>query len=174
MDDLEVVDVSYTATIGAPVESVDIPNWAFTLPEHEYQGCSPAHVSAGFTTGPDGKRMSINVEIIGGTLMVQHYVETLGKKDHLILDSVSDLFTPFGRSTLHVRWEMSVKAIDDKRCEFTNHVRTRATDELKTLLDHQGIPFDVFRAQRAPNSIAHIKNETPFFAASVERFSKKN
>ena len=30
--------------------------------------------------------MSGNVEIIGGSLMVQHYVETLGQKDHLILD----------------------------------------------------------------------------------------
>jgi nicotinamidase-related amidase len=28
-----------------------------------------------------------NVEIIGGSLMVQHYVETLGLNDHLILDS---------------------------------------------------------------------------------------
>jgi hypothetical protein len=28
--------------------------------------------------------MSINVETIGGSTMVQHYVETLGQKDHLI------------------------------------------------------------------------------------------
>jgi hypothetical protein len=36
--------------------------------------------------------MSINVEIIGGSLMVQHYVETLARRDHLILDSESDVF----------------------------------------------------------------------------------
>jgi hypothetical protein len=56
----------------------------FSLPEREYQGCSPAHVSPGFTTALDGKRMSINVELIGGSLVVQHYVETLGRKDHPI------------------------------------------------------------------------------------------
>jgi hypothetical protein len=31
--------------------------------------------------------MSTNVQIIVGTLSVQHYVETLGRKDHLIHDS---------------------------------------------------------------------------------------
>jgi hypothetical protein len=48
--------------------------------DHEHQDCSPAHVAAGFTTAPDGKRMSINVEVIGGSLMVQHYVETLAQR----------------------------------------------------------------------------------------------
>jgi hypothetical protein len=84
MDDHEIVDSSITAIINAPIEKIDIPKWCFTLAEHEYQGCSPAHIAAGFTTAPDGKRMSINVEVIGGSLMVQLYVETLGEKDHLI------------------------------------------------------------------------------------------
>ncbi len=165
----EIVDSSVTAIINAPIEKIDLPTWAFTLPEHEYQGCSPAHIAAGFTTAPDGKRMSINVEVIGGALMVQHYVETLGQKDHLILESVSDLFTPAGRTTIHVLWELSVKAIDGERCEFTNHVRSRATPEFKAFLDRQGIPFDVFRVQRQPMTIAHNEGETPLFAASIER-----
>lgn len=37
--------------------------------------------------------MSINVEVIGGTPMVQHYVEQVADRHHLVLDSVSDLFT---------------------------------------------------------------------------------
>ena len=73
-----------------PIEDIDIPASCFGLSEQEYQACSPAHIAAGFTTAPDGKRMSINVAIIGGSLMVQHYVETFGRKDHLLLDSVSD------------------------------------------------------------------------------------
>jgi 2-polyprenyl-6-methoxyphenol hydroxylase-like FAD-dependent oxidoreductase len=32
----------------------------------------------------------------------------------------------------------------------------------------QGIPFDQFRAQRQPASIAHNQSETPLFAASIE------
>ena len=87
MSENQIVDSSFTAIINAPIDKVDIPAWCFSFPEREYQGCSPAHIAARFTTAPDGKRMSINVEIIGGSLMVQHYVETLGHKDHLILDS---------------------------------------------------------------------------------------
>ena len=174
MNDLEIVDSRVSAIINAPIEKIDLPSWAFNLPDHEYQGCSPAHVAAGFTVTPDGRRMSINVEVIGGTLMVQHYVETLGRKDHLVLESVSDLFTPGGRTTIHVLWELSVKAIDDQHCEFTNRVRSQATEEFKNLLDRQGVPFDVFRTQRQPMSIAHNRGETPLFAASIERAALSN
>jgi hypothetical protein len=118
--------------------------------------------------------MSINVEVIGGSLMVQHYVETLGKKDHLILDSVSDVFTPTGRTTINVRWELRAQAIDGGRCESTNRVRSTATKEFPTFLDRHSIPFDVFRAQRQPMSIAHSRGGTPHFAASIERAAKKN
>ena len=173
MTDNEIVSSSFSAIVNAPIDKIDLPTWAFTLPDAEYQGCSPAHVAAGFTTAPDGTRMSINVEIIGGSLMVQHYVETLAEKDHLILESVSDVFTPNGRTTIHVHWELSVKAIEGGRCEFTNHVRSRATDAMLTLLDKQGIPFEVFRAQRQPMSIAHNQGETPLFAASIERFARR-
>jgi hypothetical protein len=174
MRDNQIVDSSFTAIINAPIEKIDIPNWCFTLPEKEYQSCSPAHIAAGFTTAPDGTRMSINVETIGGSLMVQHYVETLGEKDHLILDSDSDVFTPTGRVTIHVTWELSVKAIDKDRCEFTNRVQSFATDEMLANLDRQGIPFEVFRTQRQPMSIAHNKGETPLFAASIERFALRS
>jgi hypothetical protein len=169
MSDNQIVDSNFTAIINAPIERIDIPKWCFSLPDKEYQGCSPAHIAAGFTTAPDGKRMSINVETIGGSLMVQHYVETLGEKDHLILDSDSDVFTPTGRITVHVTWELSVKAIDKDRCEFTNRVQSFATEELLASLDRQGIPFDIFRTQRQPMSIAHNRGETPLFAASIER-----
>jgi len=174
MNDRQIVDSSFAAVINAPIEKIDLPTWAFALPDKEYQGCSPAHVAAGFTTAPDGKRMSINVEVIGGSLMVQHYVESVGEKDHLVLESVSDVFTPNGRTTIEVTWELSVEPLDGGRCEFTNHVQSRATDEMLALLDRQGIPFDVFRAQRQPMSIAHNSGETPLFAESIERAALAN
>ena len=81
MKEQQIVDWSFTATINAPIEKIDIPAWCFDLTEREYRDYSSAHVSAGSTMAPDGRRMSTNVEIIGGSLMVQHYVETLGRKD---------------------------------------------------------------------------------------------
>src|SRR5215475_1598403 len=118
----QLVDSSFSATINAPIEKIDIPEWAFNLPEKEYQDCSPAHISAAKTIGPDGRRMSINVEIIGGSLMVQHYQEEVSEPQDLVRG-----------------------------------------------LERQGIPFDVFKAQRQPNSIYHNRTETPLFAESIER-----
>ena len=169
MDENTSVESSVSATIHAPIEAIDIPSWCFTLPEAEYQACSPAHYSAGATTAPDGRRMSINVEVIGGSLMVQHYVEEIGRPDHLRLMSDSDVFTPAGRTKIAVIWDLQVRKIDDKTCQFTNTVHSSATPELLESLGKQGIPFDVFRTARRPMSEARNRQETPLFAKSIER-----
>jgi len=174
MEDNTLVESSFSATIHAPIERVDIPTWCFTLPESEYQACSPAHCSAGSTTAPDGRRMSINVEILGGSLMVQHYIEEIGLPDHLRLVSNSDVFTPTGRIKIGVIWDLSAKRIDDESCEFTNTVHSSATPELIDFLGMQGIPWEVFRAARRPISEAHNRQETPQFAKSIERHALKN
>jgi hypothetical protein len=86
MEDHRLVQSSFSATIKAPIKKVDIPFSCFTLPESEYQACSQAHYSAGATTDPDGRRLSIHLEVLGGCMMVQHYVE-IGQPDHLRLVS---------------------------------------------------------------------------------------
>jgi hypothetical protein len=65
MEDNTLVQSSFSATINAPIEKIDIPSWCFALPESEYQACSPAHCSAGSTTSPYGRRMPIDVEVFG-------------------------------------------------------------------------------------------------------------
>lgn len=165
----QLVDSSFNAIINAPIEKINIPEWCFSLSEKEYQGCSPAHVSAAVTTGADGRRMSINVEVLGGSPMVQHYQEEISEPHHLVLTSFSDVFTPTGRIVIHVQWELSVKKISDTQCEFTNRVLTHATEDMVHALERQGIPFELFKSQRQPVSIDHNRLETPFFAASIER-----
>ena len=165
----QIVDSGFTAIINAPIEKINLPEWAFNLSETEYQGCSPAHVAAGKTTGADGRRMSINVEVLGGTPMVQHYQEEVSEPHHLVLTSFSDVFAPTGRFVMHVQWELSVKAISDTQCEFTNRVLTHATDDMMRGLQRQGIPFELFKTQRQPVSFDHNRQETPLFAASIER-----
>jgi len=172
MKDNIIVDTTFTAIIDAPFESIDLPAWCFNLPDAEYQGCSPAHVAAGATSARDGRRMSINVEVIGGVPMVQHYVESIGEPHHLVLESVSDLFAAAGRTTMLVRWELTVKRVSQDQCELSNRVQSRATDEFLRFLDRQGIPFEVFRDQRKPMSIAHNQGETPLFAASIARYAR--
>jgi len=169
MEDNTLVQSSFSATINAPIEKIDIPSWCFTLPESEYQSCSPAHCSAGATTSPDGRRMSINVEVLSGSMIVQHYIEEIGQPDHLRLVSTSDVFTPAGRTKIGVVWDLAARKIDDKTCAFTNTVQSCATPELLDFLGKQGIPLDVFRGARKPVSEAHNKQETPMFARSIER-----
>jgi len=164
-----LAESSFSAVIHAPLEKVDIPTWCFSLSEAEYQWCSPAHYSAAVTTAPDGRRMSINVEVIGGSMMVQHYLEEVSEPHHLRLVSCSDVFTPTGRTKLDITWDLSVVKIDDSSCEFTNMVRSAATPELIELLTRQGIPVDVFANARKPNSAGHNRQETPMFAKSIER-----
>jgi hypothetical protein len=58
--------------------------------------------------------------------------------------SESDVFAPTGRTRIHVTWELSVKEVGKGKCEFTNRVRSYATEEMLTFLARQGIPFDQF------------------------------
>ncbi len=148
MEDNTLVKSSFSATIHGPMEKIDIPSWCFPLPESAYQSASPAHNACGVATTPDGRRMSINVEILGGSLMVQHYVEEIGEPDHLRLVSHSDLFTPTGRTKVGVIWDVRVKKSDDQTCEFTNTVHSFATPELLDFLGQQGMPWEVFQAAR--------------------------
>lgn len=169
MDENTLVESSFSATIHAPIEKVDITDWCFTLPESEYQQASPAHNACGTTRTADGRRMSINVEILGGSVMVQHYVEEIGNPHHLRLVSNSDIFTPTGRTKVGVIWDLSVKRIDDKTCEFTNRVHSSFTPELLSMIAQQGIPREIFQSTRRPISEAHNRQETPCFAKSIER-----
>jgi hypothetical protein len=169
LEDTTLVESTAAAVINAPIEKVDIPAWCFSLPDSEYQACSPAHYAAGVTTTPDGRRISINVEVIGGSLIVQHYVEEIAEPDHLRLVSHSDLFTLTGRTKIDVIWDLSVTRIDDKACKFTNTVHSSAPPEMLDFLAKQGVAFDAFRAARRPNSEAHNRQETPLFAKSIER-----
>src|SRR5277367_3324372 len=93
MEEHGIVDSSFSATINAPLEQVDILPWCFSLPDDEYQGCSPPHFGAGSTTVRNGGRMSIDAEVIGGTPMLQQSVEQVADGRHLVLDSLSDLFS---------------------------------------------------------------------------------
>ena len=73
-DDRTLSLSTVTATINAPIEKVNIAAWLLHLPDAEYQRCAQAHIAAGSSTADDGRPLSINVETIGDTLMVQHYV----------------------------------------------------------------------------------------------------
>src|SRR5262249_7572290 len=128
LPDMVLVESEKTATIHAPVDRVDIADWLLHLPDAEYQRCAPPdHIAAGTTTTDDGRPMSINVEVIGGTLMVQHYVADVHEPHHCRMVSLSDVQTPAGWTKIQVIWDLSVTALTQPaantptRCSATRH-----------------------------------------------------
>ena len=141
-DDRTLSLSTVTAVINAPFEKVNIADWLFNLPDAEYQRCSHAHIAAGTTTTDQGIPMSLNVETIGDALMVQHYVGEVRERSRCLMVSISDAITSAGRNKVKVVWELSVKKIDDKTCEYKNHIHASATDEFLEFLKKNDISFE--------------------------------
>lgn len=89
--DKQLSNSAYKQIIQAPIKKVNIAEWLFTLPEAEYcRCCPPDRISCGSTSTDDGEQMSINVEMIGRTLMIQHYVAEIATPSHRRMVSLSD------------------------------------------------------------------------------------
>lgn len=156
------------AVIKAPIEKVNIADWLLNLPDAEYQRCSVNHIAAGATTTYEGQPMSINVEMIGEALVVQHYVATEYRADYCRMLSLSDVISKNGRSKVQVLWELKVTAIDDNSCEYTNEIHATATPEFLDFIRENGISLAQAAAARQAASDVHNHEETPLFAKSIE------
>jgi hypothetical protein len=170
ISDKQLSSSAFSHVINAPIEKVDIADWLFKLSVAEYQRCCPPdHIACGATSTDDGKPMSIHVEMIGRTLMIQHYVAETATPTFCRMVSVSDAFTPNGRTRVQVIWTLSVKRIDDKSCEYTNSVVAHPTAQFMKFIAEHKISFE--NAVVAPQRFGrdHNRRETPLLAASIER-----
>ena len=165
-----LVDTALMAPIDTPLDRVDLANWLWTLTDAEYQRCAPGqHIAAGTTTTDDGRPMSINVELIGGSLIIQHYIAEIREPHHCLLSSVSDSYSNGVHTTVQVTWELTAEANGAEHSTFTNRVAVHTTDEFLALLDSRGIPFDAAAQERSAAVIAHNELETPLYAQSITR-----
>ena len=62
---------SVQVTLNAPADEIDLEAWIFGLSDADYQACARGHHGAGVFTDEQGRGM-INVESVGGNLIVQH------------------------------------------------------------------------------------------------------
>jgi hypothetical protein len=168
-DDRTLSLSTVTATIYAPLETVNIADWLLHLPDAEYQRRSKAHIAAGTTTTDDGHPMSINVETIGNALVIQHYVAEVHEPHFCRMVSISDSISPVGRTKLKVIWQLSAKKTGDQACEFTNHIHSSAIDETMAFFQEHRIPFENAREARQQASHSHNLEETPLFAKSIQQ-----
>ncbi len=161
------------STIRAPLAQIDLGDWLFTLSDQEYRACSTAHVAAGATRLPDGRRVSINVEQPGDTLMVQHYVEDTAARDLCRVVSRTEAFTPLGRSLWQVTWQVSARAADADSTEFTNHFEVEASGDFLALLKTHGLTLEQIVPAAQQKADEHNAEETPLFAADIERKARQ-
>ena len=96
-------------------------DWVFTLSDKDYQTTAKGHIGAGSSIHTDGTQTSVNVESVGGGLLVQHYVAEVKEPDHVKMVSLTDLYlAPFIRIVIKVTWEMRLIAVSDNECKFQN------------------------------------------------------
>ncbi|MER7680703.1 hypothetical protein [Streptomyces sp. NPDC096934] len=156
--------------MNAPIEKIDIGAWLLSLPSPEYERCAPPdHIAAGASTTDDGTPMSINVEMIGDSLIVQKYVGEEVSPSYCRMVSESDVFTPHGRTTIQVVWELSATRIDDRRSEYKNVVTSFPTDQFLAFIEKGGLTFEQATAARQTATSDHCSRETPLYAASIEK-----
>ncbi|MEU9318302.1 hypothetical protein [Streptomyces sp. NPDC048295] len=159
-----------SVVINVPLESVDLGKWLTRLTDAEYQACAvPDHRAAGWSKNAAGDLVSINVEVVGGALIVQHYVAEILEPHHCRMVSLSETQTPDGWQQLQVVWDLSVTKLDGDRSTFTNKVTSRPTRTFVAYVEAQGIPFEQFAQQRRRAVEGHNALEAPSYAASVER-----
>ena len=170
--DLQLSNSTSSCVINAPVEKVDLATWLFKLSEGEYRRCCPPdHISCGTTLSDEGKPMVIDVEMIGHALMVQRYVAEIGTPALCKMVSISEAFTPNGRTRVQVVWTLSVKRIDENRCEFVNSMTVHPTAEFMDFIAQHKIKFKDAVGARQHVEGEHNRRETPLTAASIERLA---
>lgn len=159
-----------TAVIDAPIASINLTDWLFTLSEAEYCSCSDDHIACGSSLDKEGRRMSVNVEQVAGNLLVQHYIEDIGEKDFCRVISASDSFSDNNRTKLAVVWELKVEKLTEKSCTFYNHVVIGFTEEFKALLKNAGLnDLEEMKKGMGVNLAVHNADETPKFALNIEQ-----
>ena len=170
MDEDLIAKSTFESLIRAPLSSISLPEWVFTLTSSEYQACSKNHIAAAATFAPDGRRMSINVERVGN-LMVQHYVEDLAREDDCRLVSLSDSIGPDIASSVKVVvvWSFATTAVDAATTRLTNSVEVRTTPEYLEALEKRGVSLAQAREYAQAALSAHNIEETPLFAKDIER-----
>lgn len=174
-DDLVLSHSAVSSVLEIPFDRVDIGTWLLALPDAEYQRCAPPdHIAAGYTTTDDGRPMSINVEMIGASLVVQHYVGEVIGAHYCKMVSTSDVFTANGRTKVQVIWELKLEALDGGFARYTNTVTSHPTEEFLAFISEHGQTFEQAAAARQAASGDHNTREAPLFAESIARAARKD
>src|SRR5918992_5576432 len=105
------MSIRHTARVALhePTDQLDLETWLFGLSDADYRACARGHRGAGVFTDEQGLGM-INVESIGGNLIVQHYRSVRADRRFVEMSSPASRvylfhFVPVAAA---VRWNLEV------------------------------------------------------------------
>ena len=155
------MEFTNAATVPVAADQIDLPHWLFTMTDREYQTVSPAHRALG-TFIADGVRGMVNVEVIGGALVIQHYREVQATKSRVEMYSVRSraYLMHVLPVSMEARWTMSVAPRTADTSTFFCSVEVVPPPRLRSLMGLIGIR----RAVRK-----HVEQETASYAADLSR-----
>ena len=157
---------TFSTDIAVPAEAVDLYQWLTQVSDREYQTFSTAHRAMGFFR--DGQQEGlINVEDIGGNLLIQHYTIVKKSPNELYMHSErSDIYlSHLIHSHIGVDWKMSVRAASDSTCTFTCEVGTILPNKLFELAATIGFTGHFLQQ--------HVDEEGRNFAHDIEQKTKQ-
>jgi hypothetical protein len=170
--DMQISDATDRYVINAPIEKVDLATWLLRLSEDEYRRCCPPdHISCGTTLNDEGKPLVLNVEMIGHALMVQRYVAETATPTLCKLVSLSEAFTPNGRTHVQVVRTLTVKKINESTSDLVSSMIVHPTAEFMDFIAQHKIKFKDAAAARQHVEGEHNRRETPLIAASIEKLA---
>ena len=148
------------APVKAPKEAFNLHEWVFTLSDKDYQTTARGHIAAGSSIHTDGTQTSVNVESVGGNLLVQHYVAEVKEPDYVKMVSFSDIWLmKLVHTVVKVTWEMLLISVSENECKFQNTV----------LVEHPNFIMKVLSALALGGFFVrkHNEEETPLFAENL-------
>jgi hypothetical protein len=144
-----------------PAQRINLGQWIATMTDRDYQACSRAHRAAG-TFREGGTLGMVNVESVGGNLLVQHYRAEKLAADLVIMRSTNTrvYISHLVPATIEVIWTLEAKPSDAQSTLFSCSVETRMTPLLSLLSTATLLPIFLRR---------HTEEETLGFAADISR-----
>jgi hypothetical protein len=157
----KMMEFEQQTTIDMPADRLDVGTWLFNMTDTDYQGTAKGHIALG-TFVDNATRGMVNVESIGGHLLVQHYKEAAGSRSEVVMVSPKSRIY-LGHvipTTIGVRWTMSVKPLDTSASSFTCRVELFLPRWIRLLGPFLGVSHFVQ---------AHVDEETLGYARDLSR-----
>lgn len=156
---------SSQTVIDHPAHRVNLAQWISTMTDRDYQDCSRAHRAAG-TFREGGTLGMVNVESVGGNLLVQHYRAAHLAADRVVMHSTNTrvYISHLAPATIEVIWTLEARPRDAQSTVFGCSVETRMTPLLRLLSTATLLPLFLRR---------HTQEETLGFAADISRKASK-